>query len=260
MSAGDRLVSGLSFGARNRAYRTFRPTYPDRLMTVILGAMPSRHRSLAFDLGAGTGQATQLLLSHFDRVVAIEADPRMAGQIDPAANLEVVVSTAEAVEIGDSVADLITSGTAFYWMDGPKVVDHMRRWLKPDGLAAIYRYGLPEAPGPVMALVDREFRDHWDRFRHERLIDEGYSWRVVRESQAFDATEIRTVGNVHTMDAHRFVGFFGSTSFVGAYLRTLDDPDAYLAELEDEVRTVTGANAFELDFKIELILASAPRS
>ena len=61
------------------------------------------------------------------------------------------------------------------------------------------------------------------------------------------------------MTAATLVGFFTSTSYVGAYLRSLDDPAAYLREFEANVVSAIGHGPFGADFPTELILASGPR-
>lgn len=255
----ERLERGLSFGERKEAYQKFRLTYPDELFQDIVEGMPTERRSLAIDLGCGTGHSTSPLLSLFERVVAVEPDARMADQIEPAPNLEVISAKSEEMEFSDDVADLITSGTAFYWMDGPVVLDNMRQWLRTDGLVAVYRYALPQAPPTILTLLEREFCHNWDQFRNERLLDEDYSWRIIRQSDTFKNREKRAVSNKHVMNAHSLIGFFSSTSYVGAYLRTLDDPDGYLDQLEREVVSAMGEESFQVDFGIELILASSPR-
>jgi hypothetical protein len=248
--------AGLSFGRRSEDYKKFRLSYPDDLIERILAAMPTDRRDQAIDLGAGTGHTTKPLLPHFRNVMAIEPDAAMAERIDRADNLEVLVARGEDAEVSLQ-ADLVTCGTAFYWMDGPLVLDRIAGWLQPDGLAAIYRYALPDAPPGPQQILLREMADHWDQFRNDRLRDEQYTTRTVAGSAAFGASSVVSVPNRHRMTAEAFVGFFGSTSYVGAYLRTLSDPEAYLATLTEEVAAAEGGE-FEIDFPIELVLLTSP--
>ena len=252
-------TSGLAFGARNEAYRTFRITYPEHLFDIIDEAGANMRRRLAVDLGSGTGISTKPLLERFERVVAVEPDSRMAEKIERNERLLVEVRPSEELEIESRSVDLITSATAFYWMDGPKVIQRMSDWLHEDGLVAVYRYALPVLPDPLAILIDREFQSHWNVFRNQRLLDEEYSWRCFQESNLFKNKDRRLVANRVSMNWRTFVGFFGSTSYVGAYLRSIDNPESYIGSLEEEVRGSMGEDAFSVDFPTELILASAPQ-
>lgn len=248
--------AGLTFGARKEAYDAFRISYAPQLFERIASVLPADGRRLAIDVGSGTGISTGPLLDLFERVIAVEPDARMAEKIEPRPNLSVVIARGEDYECAAGAADLVTSGTAFYWMDGPLMIGKMARWIRPEGAVAVFRYALPILPIAVQAIIEREFAERWNRFRHERLLDEDYSWRCFRESDAFAYKSKDLIANQTEMTAARFVGFFGSTSYVGAYLRTIEDPERYLGELEEEVRSVTDGQPFTADFPTELILAS----
>ncbi|MDE2148434.1 MAG: class I SAM-dependent methyltransferase [Gammaproteobacteria bacterium] len=251
-------IGGLTFGARNEAYQAFRISYPPYLFEIIERAAPNMRRTLAIDLGSGTGISTRPLLQRFDHVLAIEPDARMAEKIKPDARLEVRVSSSESLEAEPGSVDLVTSGTALYWMDGPKIIERMANWLHPDGEVAIYRYALPVLPSSLAEVIDREFACHWNAFRSPRLLDEDYSWRCFRETSHFRTKDMQMVSNQAIMNWRTFVGFFGSTSYVGAYLRSISASDDYTKAFEDEVRTVIGEAPFTVDFPTELILAAQP--
>jgi len=57
------------------------------------------------------------------------------------------------------------------------------------------------------------------------------------------------------LSARQFVGFFSSTSYASAYLRTLADPDAYLEELESRFQQAHPDDMIPVDFRVELTLA-----
>jgi trans-aconitate methyltransferase len=250
-------IAGLSFGKRGGAYKEFRLDYPAELVRRIIEAMPDDRREFAIDLGAGTGHTTKPLIPLFDQVMAIEPDAVMAGKIDPASNLSVQVARSEDAEVPRK-ANLVTCGTAFYWMDGPLVLQRIAGWLEHSGLAAIYRYALPEAPAAVHRILEREMAEHWDAHRNERLRDEEYTVRTVSKSNAFTDWTVQSVPNRHMMTAESFVGFFGSTSYVGAYMRSIGEATAYLTKLTDEVAAAHDG-AFEVDFPIELVLLTGPQ-
>jgi SAM-dependent methyltransferase len=247
-------TAGLSFGARTAAYKKFRLSYPPELHSTIESLVPPERRGLAVDVGSGTGHSVLPLIGRFRNVIAVEPDARMANEIPPSANLEVRNVRAEEAEFAFQSVDLVTCGTAFYWMDGPVVLDRIRRWLKPESPFAIFRYALPELPPAVGAILDREFRNHWDKFRHVRLLDEDYSRRVVEADARFVNKQVHRLPLYTEMTAESFTGFFGSTSYVGAYLRTIANGDEYLSALEREVAQAVDGKEFRVNFPTELIV------
>ena len=251
--------AGLSFGARGQEYERFRIGYAPELFHAIAEAASGTRRDLAIDLGSGTGISTRPLLERFALVTAVEPDARMAAGIGDDPRLTVVVSRAEDFDAAASSADLVTCGTAFYWMEGPDVIRSMARWLRPDGLAAVFRYALPILPMRLQEVLETHFSSFWNAHRHPRLSDEDYSWRCFRDTPHFETKSIALVENCVTMTATNFVGFFASTSYVGAYLRSLDDPAAYLRGFEADVVSAVGQGSFSADFPTELILALGPR-
>ncbi len=247
------------FGPVASAYSAFRPSYPQRLYDLILAAVPADGRRCAMDLGAGTGQSARPLLQWFQRVIAVEADSRMAAELRNAEpRIEVRVTTAEHCEQPPETLDLVTSATAFYWMDGPRILANVARWLRPGGVLAIYRYHIQQGPPEVRAIFDRELTGNWMPFRNPRLLDHDYTRRTLAAS-AFSSFETHTFEHLIPMTVADILGFIRSTSYGGAYMRTLADPEAYLRGLEAEfTRAFSGAPSLAVTFPVELYLARKP--
>lgn len=243
------------FGQAAEAYQTFRPEYPPELFERILAAVGSpRHR--AVDLGSGTGHSARPLCRWFIEVIAVEPDPLMAARLaGTESNLVVRQTTAEECVQQPESVDLVTAGTAFHWMDGPRVLENILAWLRPCGVLAAYFYGRPETPESVRSIVRGEFKLHWDAYYHDRLRDEGYSQRTIEESEGWSDVEGITLPFSLRFTPQQIAGFWSSTSYCSAYMRTLADPEAYRRELERRFREASPDGIIPVEFRLRLILA-----
>ncbi len=248
-----------SFGGNRDAYAAFRPSYPDALFDRILAALPATHRQRAADLGAGTGLSTLPLCRSFAEVLAIEPDQHMSAALhDLHPAIRVLHTSAEQAQIPPASLDLVTSATAFYWMDGDRVARLAQQWLRPRGVLAVYRYGIIGGPDGLMALMRREMHERWDAVRHPRLRDEDYSRRTIAAVPGWASVEIFQVPNNVPLPADRVVGFLRTASYVHAYTRTLADAEAYYATLEAELRRTHPGDLIPVNFGLELVLARNP--
>lgn len=244
------------FGPAASAYGAFRPEHPPALFERILKEVPARPRERAVDLGAGTGLSALPLCRWFREVIAVEPDAQMAVQLaGRQANLVVEHSTAEECWLERGSADLVTSGTSFHWMDGTRVLGNVAAWLTPGGTLAIYSYPFPGMQEPFRGMARREFELHWERFRHERLREKDYARRAVAAAAGLGDACVVAIPHVVELSVPQLVGFFSSTSYGSAYMRTLEDPGAYLSGLENAFREASGEAMIPADFKLELILA-----
>jgi len=222
----DAIAYENRFGPAVDAFRAFRPGYPRELFDLILREVPEGRRERAVDMGSGTGLSALPLCQWFREVVAIEPDPQMAAELASRgaskgtlkeggenARLTVCNTTAEECELPATSADLVTSGTAFHWMDGPRVLARVREWLRPGGVLAVYSYPVPKLAGSVEAVARREFELHWGQYRHPRLDDENYTGRTFfAHSGLSDLRALKIPKLVHFSRVEA-VGFSRSTSF-----------------------------------------------
>jgi SAM-dependent methyltransferase len=243
------------FGPEKAAYVAFRPGYPDSLFQQITDALDAP-RLKAIDLGAGTGLSTAPLCSRFEDVVAVEPDPEMAEELRRAAPAARVLEV-PAEEFPESLGpvDLVTAANAFYWMDGPVVSEKVARTLRPGGRFAVYRHRVPEFSPALQDIFTYEMDNHWGQFRHKRLVDEEYSFRVIESCGHFQHVKRQVLSQQISFEASKLVGYLRSTSFGSAYVRTLSDPEAYLVDLGQRLRTAAGGSPFPMNVRIELILA-----
>lgn len=244
------------FGRVADEYVAYRPDYPSELFERILAVVPAERRQRAMDLGAGTGNSIRPLLPHFAEVIAVEPDPLMAQKL-PAIGFRahVRVTTAEEVIQEPASVDLVIVAAALYWMDVPRVMASISRWLRAGGILAIWAGGFPRTPHPAHAVTLEEFGDRWNRFRDPR-VDLAESSQHAREAASgFTILEDRTVTNVVWLTPREFVGFWRSTSYGSAYARMLAVPEAYWRDLESRYRHSWPKEKFPVDFSPWLLLA-----
>jgi SAM-dependent methyltransferase len=244
------------FGHAAGAYSEYRPKYSSELFDHILAAVPPGHRRLALDLGAGTGKATQTLLEHFAEVIAVEPDPLMVQKLrESAPRAAVHAVSAEEFEQSAASVDLVNIATALHWMDVPRVMELVTLWLRPGGVLAVYGYEFPTTPGPVKAIIRKEFAEHWEQFRDARLRQKKFPQSIVRAAPGLHVFEESKISQVVPMTPREFTGFCHSTSYGSAYGRSLADEESYWRDLESSFSGAWPEERFPVDSRFYLILA-----
>ncbi len=163
------------FSAHAGEYAAHRPTYPDELFVFLAEMTPARE--LAWDVGAGSGQAAVALARFFDRVVATDASAEQITQAKNHAGVEYRVAPAERSPLADGAVDLVTVAQALHWFDREPFFTEARRVLKPGGALAAWCYGLhrvtPEVDAVIGYLYDEVLAGFWPAER--ALVDGGYA-------------------------------------------------------------------------------------
>jgi SAM-dependent methyltransferase len=141
-------------------YSSFRPSYPDELFDWLACVAPQRN--LAWDCGAGNGQATAALAARFARVVGTDISAAQLAHAPALANVEYRVAPAENCGLPARSADLTTVAQAMHWFDLPRFYAEVRRVLKPQGVVAAWGYNR-------LHIDDAELQRIIDRFYDETI-------------------------------------------------------------------------------------------
>lgn len=156
-------------------YASFRPSYPDELFDWLASVAPQRR--LAWDCGAGSGQATIALAARFERVLGTDISAAQLASAPALPNVEYRVAPAEDSGLQTGSIDLITVAQALHWFDLPKFYAEVRRVLRPRGVIAVWGYNrLAIAHPGIQQMVDRFYEKkigpYWPA---ERLhVENGY--------------------------------------------------------------------------------------
>jgi len=156
-------------------YATFRPGYPDELFDWLAGIAPQRE--MAWDCGAGSGQATVALAARFAQVLGTDISAAQLASAPALASVEYRVTPAEASGLPDRSTDLVTVAQALHWFDLSKFYAEVRRVLKPQGVIAAWGYnrlqvGQPEVQRIVDCFYEETVGSYWPPER--MLVENSY--------------------------------------------------------------------------------------
>lgn len=141
-----------------REYANHRPGYPPALFAY-LARVCSSHGA-AWDCGAGSGQASVPLATHFDRVYATDVAREQIDAATPHPRVSYHVAPAASSGLEDASVDLVTVAQALHWFDLPAFYAEVRRVLRPGGVLAVWTYPRPRFED---ATLDARFHDFHSR-------------------------------------------------------------------------------------------------
>jgi SAM-dependent methyltransferase len=157
------------------AYASCRPRYPDGLFAYLAGLPPDH--DLAWDCGAGNGQASLPLAQTFSRVVATDLSAMMLDNAPSHPRIEYRVAVAEDSGLATRTVDLVTVAQALHWFEIGLFYQEVDRVLKPGGVLAVWCYGNQRIGHQAVDRVLDQFYHHvvgpfWPAER--RLVEAGY--------------------------------------------------------------------------------------
>jgi SAM-dependent methyltransferase len=225
-------------------YERGRPGWPPEVVDV--PGLPST--ATVLELGAGTGKLTRLLVSTFDRVIAVEPEEamrRLLVSLCPEA--EALAGSAEEIPLANDSVDAVFAAEAFHRFDGERAVAEIARVLRPQGVLVLL-WNLPAGPTePSISAAERLLIQ-----RGPTRADAGYDpidlnttryasgeWRAAFAGSPFEEIQEARLPNPQTVDREGLVAFFASMGWIG------DLPDADRLPLLDEVRSLLGPAEYE---------------
>ncbi len=162
------------FADQAHEYAKYRPTYPRELFTYLAELAPSH--KLAIDCGTGNGQAAVALAEFFDHVLAFDSSEQQLMLAKSHPQVSYTVGKAEAIEVPDSSADLVSIAQALHWFDHDKFFREVERVLQPSGVVAAWCYQMCSVGPNIDEVINRFYHEttapYWSPKR--ALVDEGY--------------------------------------------------------------------------------------
>jgi SAM-dependent methyltransferase len=165
---------GDHFSSVSAGYSTFRPRYP-RALFEFLASIAPRH-GLAWDCGAGSGQATVDLAEFFDRVIGTDVSAEQIARAPKHDKITWLVSPAELTPLDAGSVDLITVAQALHWFDHARFNAEVRRVAAAGAAIAAWTYAAPRMDGAVGEVLRRSMFEtlgaYWPPER--RYVDDEY--------------------------------------------------------------------------------------
>lgn len=163
-----------NFSKQADIYRQYRPSYPEELFSYLQSLTPAHN--LAWDCGTGNGQSAIALTRYFKQVYASDPSENQIKNAILHDRVTYKVERAEHNELNDHSVDLITVAQAIHWFDFDKFYSEVKRVLKPNGIIAVWTYGLTFITDEINAIT-KNFHDHvvgdfW--LPENRLIEQEY--------------------------------------------------------------------------------------
>jgi SAM-dependent methyltransferase len=112
-------------------------------------------RRLAWDCGAGTGQATVDLADFFDHVVGTDVSSEQIARAPKHPRITCLVSPAESTPLTSGSVDLVTVAQALHWFDHARFNVEVRRVVAPGAVIAAWTYAAPRMNGAVGEVLRR---------------------------------------------------------------------------------------------------------
>ena len=162
------------FSDHAAGYASYRPHYPAAMFTWL--AQQCEQQRNAWDCATGSGQAAVALAPYFQHVIATDASQAQLTQATPHDNIHYVCASAEQVPLASNSLDLITVAQAAHWFDRPHFYREVDRLLVPDGVLALWCYGLfqitPEIDALILDYYQHTVGEYWPPER--RHIEQAY--------------------------------------------------------------------------------------
>lgn len=145
-------------------YSRYRPRYPQQLIEWLNAECGLSPAQVVADIGAGTGQLTELFLKNGNPVYGVEPNPEMRlaaeAYLHSYSLFTSVAATAEATTLADHSVHLIVVGNAFHWFKHDLVREEFLRILIPDGWVVL-AWNLERNNGSPFANAFEQF---WQKY------------------------------------------------------------------------------------------------
>ena len=163
------------FSSVANRYADFRPRYPAALFDYLASLVPQG--AVVWDCACGNGQATLDLATRFDKVIATDASREQIASAATHPKIEYRAASAEQSGLPDQSIALVSVAQALHWFDFDRFHAEVNRVLVPNGMIAVWAYGINTVAGDDANQLIKDFYaktvgPYWPPER--KLVEEGY--------------------------------------------------------------------------------------
>src|SRR5262245_59341370 len=195
------------------AYVRGRPDFPPAVREWLRDDLRLSDRSVALELGAGTGKFTARLLETGARVIAVDPVEQMLAQLKRnTTGATALLGTAEHIPLADGAADAVVCAQAFHWFATPVALAEIHRVLKPGGMLGLIWNVRDQSVDWVAKITTLITPYEGDAPRY----DSG-EWRKAFPAQGFGPLREKRMPHAHVGPPERvIVDRVASISFIAA--------------------------------------------
>lgn len=250
-----------TFGTIARSYDGIRPSYPPEVVARCRARLAPDLPLTAFEIGCGSGQATELFLRDGFHVVASDISDdliRLARQrlaAYPAVSYQ--VGAFEDLPLAHSTYALVLAAQAFHWVNATVGIPKVYGALLPNGSAAFFWNFIHYDATPrfrhvcdrLLAIVP-DFA-HWPDATEERFAQFAASWVQAFALAPFADYRQEVIGSALLSTPERFCQLIATYS----WFRVQDE--AQQAAILDAVRLCFPSPSEEMVIPLRTLLVSA---
>ena len=162
------------FSDKSKAYSEYRPVYPDELFAYLASITKGHDR--AWDCGTGSGQSAIALSPFYTEVVGTDASDNQIKNAIPKDGVIYKAESAEKTSFENESVDLITVAQALHWFNLDEFASEVKRVLKPQGVLAVWTYGLHRITPDIDAVIDDLYGPMLDQYwpPERKMVEEEY--------------------------------------------------------------------------------------
>lgn len=147
-------------------YRKARPSYPAPLFNTLIRITGIKPEDKLLEIGPGTGQATLPLAKKGFRITGVELGKHLAmharHELHHYADVKIITSAFEGVNLPLHTFNLIYSATAFHWIDPKIKFTKAHQLLVPHGhLAIIHTHHVSDGEGDDFHKISQPIYDRY---------------------------------------------------------------------------------------------------
>ena len=233
-----------AFDVVAEGYTKCRPTWNAKCIKAIAQDCPIRKRAL--EVGCGSGQATKLLASHFEQLIATDPASKLIQLAPIMPNVEWLVARAEEVSAKQGSVNAVFAFQAAHWFDMEAFAIACKKMAAEGCRIFLCGYSLPRVHEEVDRVIDSFYAsldEDWDERR--RFIDESYT-SLEFPFKEIPPPEVRSLEAVWTVE--QMLGYLRSWSAVNHHEKEYGvDP---VSTIEQELCNIWGKDKHTINWSV----------